>query len=296
MKVVIYGAGKFGELYCRLQGEENRIIAVTDSNKEKWGKGLCGHQIVPPSEVIKYDFDKIVITVDDYSRKGETAAKEIYQSLIDLGVSHQKILQNKLRLHVYDATRVNFVYEYAKLVYRHGWLGNVAEAGVYRGDFAAHINAAFPDRKLYLFDTFTGFDERDKSQEKSKHMRDWLEIGGDEYLTHGSAQSTLLKCENRNHVIIKQGYVPDTFEGLENEKYLFVNLDMDLYAPTIAALRYFLPRMNKDGIILLHDYYWWETVGIKQAVDEVNNEYKFWRLPIGDNMSVALLNFEKIDV
>lgn len=40
--------------------------------------------------------------------------------------------------------------------------GNVAELGVYKGKFARYINQYFPDRTLYLFDTFLGFDERDK--------------------------------------------------------------------------------------------------------------------------------------
>lgn len=32
--------------------------------------------------------------------------------------------------------------------------GNVAELGVYKGKFARYINKMFPDRNLYLFDTF----------------------------------------------------------------------------------------------------------------------------------------------
>ena len=35
--------------------------------------------------------------------------------------------------------------------------GAAAELGVYKGDFAAEINKAFPDRTLYLLDTFEGF-------------------------------------------------------------------------------------------------------------------------------------------
>ncbi|MDR3334041.1 MAG: TylF/MycF family methyltransferase [Treponema sp.] len=38
--------------------------------------------------------------------------------------------------------------------------GAVAELGVFKGDFAKRLNIAFPDRKLYLFDTFDGFDEQ----------------------------------------------------------------------------------------------------------------------------------------
>ena len=37
--------------------------------------------------------------------------------------------------------------------------GAAAELGVYRGGFARCINALLPERELYLFDTFTGFDE-----------------------------------------------------------------------------------------------------------------------------------------
>ena len=41
-------------------------------------------------------------------------------------------------------------------------LGSVAEVGVYKGDFAKYINYFFPDRKLYLFDTFEGFPDEHK--------------------------------------------------------------------------------------------------------------------------------------
>src|SRR6266540_1215034 len=47
--------------------------------------------------------------------------------------------------------------------------GNVAELGVYKGKFAKHINKFFPERKLYLFDTFEGFDNRDITSEKAKN-------------------------------------------------------------------------------------------------------------------------------
>ena len=46
--------------------------------------------------------------------------------------------------------------------------GNVAELGVYKGKFARYLNQYFPDRLLYLFDTFEGFDNRDIEREKAK--------------------------------------------------------------------------------------------------------------------------------
>src|SRR3712207_520792 len=46
--------------------------------------------------------------------------------------------------------------------------GNVAEVGVYQGSFAKRLNQLFPDRTLYLFDTFEGFDSKDVNIDKNK--------------------------------------------------------------------------------------------------------------------------------
>lgn len=46
----------------------------------------------------------------------------------------------------------------------------MAEAGVFRGEFANEINRYFPDRECYLFDTFDGFDTRDFKYETMNSM------------------------------------------------------------------------------------------------------------------------------
>lgn len=43
--------------------------------------------------------------------------------------------------------------------------GNVAELGVFQGAFSTLINAVFPERKLYLFDTFSSFDPDEAERE-----------------------------------------------------------------------------------------------------------------------------------
>ncbi|MDR2394465.1 MAG: TylF/MycF family methyltransferase [Treponema sp.] len=71
-----------------------------------------------------------------------------------------------------DKERQKFVFEeeyirasslelIAHEIYDKNIQGSVTELGVYRGQFARIINIAFPDRKLFLFDTFEGFDKRD---------------------------------------------------------------------------------------------------------------------------------------
>ena len=49
-------------------------------------------------------------------------------------------------------------FEYmSEILEEDGVQGELAEFGVFRGQFSALINQRFPNRKLYLFDTFEGF-------------------------------------------------------------------------------------------------------------------------------------------
>lgn len=165
--------------------------------------------------------------------------------------------------------------------------GAIAECGVHRGNFAAKMNDMFFDRKFYLFDTFTGFDVRDIPYETGVSP-DFVESA---VAMHKIASPDLaaLKCVYRNNVFIKQGYIPETFVGLEDEEFAFVNLDVDLYAPTLASLRFFAPKMVTGGMIMVHDYY--SEWGVSKAVLEFADEYNFIKVPIGYTLSVLLLAF-----
>ena len=46
---------------------------------------------------------------------------------------------------------------------------------------------------------------------------------------------------------------PVTLEGLE-DRFAFVSLDVDLYQPTAAGLKYFYPRLVNGGCTLIQGY------------------------------------------
>lgn len=164
--------------------------------------------------------------------------------------------------------------------------GGVAEAGVFRGEFAADINSAFPDRKLYLFDSFEGFSKSDLEGEQQYHSLDGT---AGNHFTETSIELVMSKMKQKDMVEIRKGYIPDTFRGLENERFCFVNLDMDLYKPTKAALEFFWPRMIPGGGILIHDYSDDSIYAkLKQAVQEFADKEGIPILPIGDTLSVFL--------
>jgi len=79
---------------------------------------------------------------------------------------------------------------------------------------------------------------------------------------------------------IIKGCVPYTFKDHEDDKIAFAHLDMDLYEPTVHALKFIYDRLYDNGIIILDDYGVWMTPGIKKAVDEFHCEKKIY-LPTG---------------
>jgi O-methyltransferase len=161
--------------------------------------------------------------------------------------------------------------------------GSVAELGVYRGDQSGFLSNIFPDRKLYLFDTFEGFDDRDiqNSDENS------ISKAGE--FSSTSLQLVLDKILNPERVVVKKGFFPETALDVEDD-FVFISLDVDLYSPTIAGLEYFYPRLVAGGVIFIHDYNNVRYSGVRDAVTEFLSKYDCLSFEIPDNSgSIAVL-------
>lgn len=177
----------------------------------------------------------------------------------------------------FDFVRMAMLDLAANEIYDKGMKGNTAELGVYKGEFSAEINTAFPDRKLYLFDTFEGFDKRDVSSEiaggYSKGSQDFSDT---------SAESVLSRMPIKENCIIKKGFFPDTAEDVE-DTFVFVSIDTDLYAPIYSGLKYFYTRLTPGGYIFVHDYHNHEYPGAKEAVEKFCIEMSVSFVPFPDN-------------
>ena len=66
----------------------------------------------------------------------------------------------------------------------------------------------------------------------------------------------------------------------ENEKFIFVHIDVDLYQPIKDALEFFYSRTLESGIIVLDDYGAIDFPGAKKAVDEFLQNKKDFFLPL----------------
>ena len=120
--------------------------------------------------------------------------------------------------------------------------GAAAELGVYRGQFARCINRLLPERKLYLFDSFQGFDRDAGAGEAMQAAHEKT-----------SARQVLAVMPWPEQVVLKPGFFPESLGGLE-ETFCLVSLDVDFEAATLAGLRWFWPRLSSGGYLLLHDW------------------------------------------
>lgn len=125
-------------------------------------------------------------------------------------------------------------------------VGDVAELGVYRGDFSKYINAAFPNRRLYLFDTFEGFMQETVEQERKNGLTLFNKAKEQTFLST-TEEIVLEKLPHKENAIVKKGLFPKSLDGLESS-FSFVSIDVDLYEPTLAGLSYFYPRLIKGGV------------------------------------------------
>lgn len=275
-KIYIFGAASTAaRLLNTIKGKYN-IIAVLDNDKSKWGGDFEGYPIMAPDDIIGSDYDKIVIA----SLPGLDMIKA---QLLGMHVDATKIDTSYVWLSV--KSRIVFLEQLSLLIYEKRINGCVAEGGVFQGEFAKEINRVFPDKKLFLFDTFEGFNTKDIVIEQSRQYSDFR--AG--HLDITSLDLVMSKLPNPEKTVICKGYFPDTTEGI-NETFCFVNLDFDLYSPILAGLEYFFPRMEKGGVILVHDYFSEGFKGVKAAVSEFESKlgYSLNLFPIGDGISVGI--------
>lgn len=163
--------------------------------------------------------------------------------------------------------------------------GDVAELGVYKGEFSKKINRLFPDRTLYLFDTFEGFGGNDIKQDTTL-LAENTELSKFKDTTEKSVLDSMLYPEK---CIVKKGYFPETFD-LHETTFAFVSIDVDLYQPIRTGLEIFYPLVEKGGYIMVHDYNSGGYKGVKKAVTEYCDANGISYVPLCDNCGSVVIS------
>jgi len=138
--------------------------------------------------------------------------------------------------------------------------GAAAELGVYRGFFARCINQLLPERKLYLFDSFEGFAEEANATASFQAAH-----------RNTAIDKVLAIMPHPERVTVKPGFFPESLNGLE-ERFCLVSLDVDFEKTTLDGLRYFWPRLEQGGYMMLHDWGSPSLPGVAEALCRFERE------------------------
>ena len=281
IKVIIFGAGGGGKYLTAEIKNYNypfEVVAYSDNDPKLQGTALFGKQVIHPSKIASFDYDQIIIAaMDTYNITNQLVNECGVKPDVVNGTLFSQLGNNK--------TRIIALKNAAQLIRDLNVAGSVAELGVFQGDFAKHINELFPDRTLYLFDTFEGFDDSDVEKEKEIGTERIFERS---YNYSGTSMELVAgKMKAPEKCIFKKGFFPETAKGLE-DKFAFVSMDADLYQPMLEGLKYFYPRLTRDGFIFIHDFFTETFTGTRKAVLEYKRETGIQIVPMGDDCSVII--------
>lgn len=137
--------------------------------------------------------------------------------------------------------------------------GDFAEIGVYRGNTARILAQAARagHRRLFLFDTFSGFDAADQA-DGDRPSRAFVD-------TSLEKVRDFVGTDCVEYVV---GRFPDSLSTVKTpDRFALVHLDCDLQQPTAAGLDYFYPRLSPGGLFILHDYCSGHWNGCARAID-----------------------------
>lgn len=202
-RAFIFGAGATGKRILDNQSKYEIIGLIDNDEKKWWTIGINNLKIYPPEHLKRADFDKVII--------GSLSA---YYPLIDqlknMGIDDTKIEGTLIDVNIDIKARIVFMKQLTKIYSNLPSNICVAEAGVFQGEFAKDINKEFYNRKLYLFDTFEGFDVKDIEFEDSV-KNDYFQTN---HFSTTSEAIVMSKMKYPENCIIRKGRFPKTTDGL----------------------------------------------------------------------------------
>lgn len=291
-KIVFCGNKEQINKFAMLHYYDYDVLAYVDINISKENYMYYGFPTISLDDIKKISyFGWLIVDCD-------TEYDIYYQKFIENGISPNHIINFSKLVPNYSGGYIHYsrylwIQNYAEWINTQNLYGNVAECGVFQGECAKFINEFFPKRKLYLFDTFDGFREEDIKIEVDLNKSNFYDSYFYSVIDCYADTSINLVMEKMNYpknIIIKKGYFPDSARDVD-DKFCFVNLDMDLYKPTLEALHFFWDKVVECGCILIHDYFHPELLGISEAVKDFEEQrgFRLNKITIGDRCSIAIL-------
>jgi len=152
--------------------------------------------------------------------------------------------------------------------------GAFVEVGVAAGHsslIAALAASRFIPRDFWLFDTYEGFTTELSSDDIDLNGKSIVDYDLSKYRETicgvDAVRSRMLKTGvDPQQLFLVQGPIEQTARAFDTGPIAILRLDVDLFAPTVAALEAFYDRLVPGGWLIVDDYGHWQ--GCRKAVDE----------------------------
>lgn len=162
--------------------------------------------------------------------------------------------------------------------------GNIVEVGVASGDTIAFLNNLCLqfgiNKKIYGFDSFEGFSAPSKEDGDyfkkyySRYRRTYSKFS--KKIVYRNLLDWCGSSDNIINIELCKGYIPESLSKYDRGKISLMNIDLDIYQPTLDSLRFFWPMLQKGGVMMLDEYDFGKDLekwpGAKIAVDEFCEE------------------------
>ena len=164
--------------------------------------------------------------------------------------------------------------------------GNVLEFGTFTGRSAIFLAEAFSDKSIYTIDHFQGLEQSTKTP-----IQDWYEgafaLGRDEYKDINNVPKSVMELRQRIAPHTNIQLIEEDIHKLELPysygigKIGLVNVDVDIYEPTVSALE-FLTKCEWDNIFIRFDdwhgtepeYYEHERLAFVEWIEKYSYDYE----------------------
>lgn len=170
---------------------------------------------------------------------------------------------------------------------------SLIEFGVLTGKsldiFASCVDQFANGSRLVIgVDSFEGLDEPDERDLDVRSGRHSFSKGAVRGWTKEAISDLLSfhKCP----IQLVQGWIPNCFHEIQEQKFCFAHIDVDLYKATKDCIEYVYPKMVKGGIILFDDYGFPMCGGARKAVDEFLEDKKEILVPVPSGQAFLIKN------
>lgn len=159
--------------------------------------------------------------------------------------------------------------------------GDFIECGVWKGGSTMLIalilkKFSITNRKIYLYDTFTGMTKPTSKDVRisdgTPALKVWQSKQRKDHNEYAYASLEEVKTNMRstnyptNNIVFVKGLVENTIPANISDQIALLRLDTDWYDSTYHELKHLYPKLVKGGVLILDDY--GHFTGAKKAIDE----------------------------